>query len=1854
MYCQGVSAVAEGNQIRTFDGLGAFDALKDALFRYYDTPFGLADPSLQSERRALLDRDGGAWRRPLIEIRPRYVSSGIPVAESVRQAGAPPEFAELASAGLVRDVKELYKHQHDALTAAIGADKDVVITAGTGSGKTESFMLPVLASLVQESASWGGAPALHQDRWWSAYNGEFRAQRHGEHGRPAAIRALVLYPMNALVDDQMMRMRRALDSDAARAWFAKYRHGHRFYFGRYTGATPVPGNPPEPRTRSSQPLKNLRSYLAATEARSNRARVNGDDGKAAFFVPRLDGAEMRSRWDMLLSPPDILVTNYSMLNVMLLRPRESRMFDLTRTWLNENPDVKFTLIIDELHMYRGTAGTEIAYLIRALRHRLGLDTRPDRLRILAASASLEEHRDRAFLGQFFGVDSDRFAILPGETVKPASVALDLTPYARRFAELPHDPAAEAADSVLMESKAADALVNCLTDEDGHPSAKSDDEIASVLFPEADDKEAALQGLLSALRWSTDPDMVKLRVHLFFRNITGVWACSSPECSGVADRSPERRIGRLFSEPATRCSYCNARVLELLYCQTCGDAFLGGYFPETAEAPDRFDAGLLADHSELDRLPDRGGEGPSAANYVVYWPHSDKKSELGKMSWESTAASTSATFSWRRSIYSPQTGRLENNRDGYTGWSFHVAANKKTPAGLIPKLPAFSSRCIACGDDVEIPWGKGNRSIPLTDSSRLRPAIRTMRTGFEKFNQVLTDELLTRLPSQQRKLVVFSDSRADAAKLASGLGLRHYQDLIRFLLFRLVAERGDTAADLDVLRKRYTTSDWSKDEVKVAKQRLEAQGLRNTVNELSMLWIDMAETDEADSEQVHREQELVAQILALPSLQAYISELEGKLLALGVNPGGPAASLCKTEKQRGNAASTEEKPWTSLYNWTAKTPERKSVLELDTDQETLREKIDGKLREETLSGLFSGAGRDFESLGLGWLAPVGDNLGPEVPPTSDTALARATLRVLGHARRFPGLRSGQADPPKKVRDFWAKVGEQHGMDADLVADRATAALRGTLTEWLIKPDAVGLRPAESKSWTCGNCQRLHLHPGTLTCTKCYTALSAEPERFEAADAEADYYAWQASRDTEPFRLHTAELTGQTDRIDAQSRQARFQEVFLDDSEVDLADAVDLLSVTTTMEAGVDIGALTAVNMANMPPTRFNYQQRVGRAGRRGSPIAVALTVCRGRSHDDYYFARPELVTNEPTPKPYLAMDMVAVFQRVLAAEVLRSAFAANGPAMADSELASTANVHGQFGLAKDWPVIRPHIEKWVIANQDKITAAANALKLAVGKAVRAVEPVSHILNVLLPAIDQHAAAKAAHPDLSQRLAEAGVLPMFGFPTRVRNLYTQKPEKSYPWPPKGAIDRPLSIAVSQFAPGAETVRDGRVHTAIGLGSFIPAGPNAAPIDDPLGIVRTIGYCLSCGHLDEEAEEQASDTAPAPCPACGGPDYQIVSMAEPEGFIAGMARDFDGTFTWSSRSSVSRAAANLEQLTDKVTENMTVRSGPGRKYSVNDNSGRLYSFQKPSLSWSSWGGLIASELVDEYPYLRSRLGNEPPLPPVALGSSQQTDLFLLGPAPGQSIADGLRLSLEPAFQAQGLTEPLHGRRAAWISLATLLRRAACPHLDIQPGELVSGLYGSAGDVPVYAFMADTLDNGAGFCTHLASSTEELNAYLDAVSSYLDELAEPTHSSECNASCYECLRDYANMSAHALLDWQLARDLFTILRGQPLPLDLEKHACLLNAWASEDRYETLTTVSGPVAIYSSLWGRGNQIAVIPKHPLEASDYAAGPRLSKALSDARNAVPDAAAVVAIDTFLLDRSPTTVTTHLERVDDVIP
>ena len=124
-----------------------------------------------------------------------------------------------------------------------------IVTSGTGSGKTESFMMPVLAAIVKEAATWPKAPANHiDDSWWKSDDQSFQPRRAREaKARPKAVRAIILYPLNALVEDQMTRLRRTLDSDEARGALDHHLQGNRIFFGRYTSATKVTGYLEHPR-----------------------------------------------------------------------------------------------------------------------------------------------------------------------------------------------------------------------------------------------------------------------------------------------------------------------------------------------------------------------------------------------------------------------------------------------------------------------------------------------------------------------------------------------------------------------------------------------------------------------------------------------------------------------------------------------------------------------------------------------------------------------------------------------------------------------------------------------------------------------------------------------------------------------------------------------------------------------------------------------------------------------------------------------------------------------------------------------------------------------------------------------------------------------------------------------------------------------------------------------------------------------------------------------------------------------------------------------------------------------------------------------------------------------------------------------------------------------------------------------------------------------------------------------------------------------------------------------------------------------------------------------------------------------
>ena len=444
------------------DPVGAFEKIRDNFLLYIKTAFQTQFPSVESEREALLrrtapDDPGVFYQDPWIEPLPRY-QTGKRISELGAvdvpnlDAGALADFKAFSEQGLIGDFP-LFSHQIEMLRLGMSG-QNAVVTAGTGSGKTEAFLLPLFAYLARESAEWAAPEACvpHQNDWWTPGAEDWRdackdekrscrvSQRANE-TRASGVRALILYPMNALVEDQLTRLRRALDSPSARTWLSDHRNGNRIYFGRYNGNSPVAGHEFEqngrPRhNRINGLVRELQKMDIAARAAARHA-AESETASAAdvpFFFPQLDGAEMRSRWDMQDAPPDILITNNSMLSIMMMRETDAPIFEETSNWLQKDDSV-FHLIIDELHLYRGTAGTEIAYLLRLLLERLGLHPRSPKLRILASSASLDPagEASRDFLEQFFGCDWSPAQIITGAPQPIPSVegieALPAAPFA---------------------------------------------------------------------------------------------------------------------------------------------------------------------------------------------------------------------------------------------------------------------------------------------------------------------------------------------------------------------------------------------------------------------------------------------------------------------------------------------------------------------------------------------------------------------------------------------------------------------------------------------------------------------------------------------------------------------------------------------------------------------------------------------------------------------------------------------------------------------------------------------------------------------------------------------------------------------------------------------------------------------------------------------------------------------------------------------------------------------------------------------------------------------------------------------------------------------------------------------------------------------------------------------------------------------------------------------------------------------------------------------------------------------------------------------------------------------------------
>ena len=1750
-----------------------YEHLKRTYTDYIKTRDNIKNPGIKQERDEIVLST--LFQEPYIEPIAKYKFS-----ESIENDIKDKDLLEFLQYPNSLFPKEkgykLYTHQKDALKEE-NRNKHIIVTTGTGSGKTETFLLPIIRNLLEESLHWTPFGGLIPDNWENTTANNVKYQREGENENRAAMRAIILYPLNALVDDQLKRLRQVFVSPEAVEFMDKKRKGNRIYFGRYTGDTPVAGYPDKPDkiTELKKELNKIKDDENSLFVNSKGETVN--DGQ--YFIPSLKTTEMYSRWDMQKYPPDILITNYSMLNIMLMRNIEAEMFEKTKKWLDEKNDNgeyihKFQLVIDELHSYRGTSGTEIAYLIRLLLDRIGLTPDDSRLQILASSASLgdSEEKSKKFLTEFFGVsDSDKFVIIDGELVLPDKdnqYKGDLNNYAEISKVIENDK--DKLDEILKKYNVVNYLKNLFYDKKaGHYVAKS----VKQLSLQTGQSEKFFEVLLSALNLSNEVGKKEfpMRAHLIFKNLRGLWACTNPNCSHCKP-DESRKIGKLYSEPKTICE-CGSRVLELLICPTCGEIFFGGYKNEDENSSYVY---LFPESANLEKLPEFCNSDKTVKNYVVFKPDTeslfdeDAEKENGNGKKIKFAHGTN-TYKWCKANYDSIKGLIGcDNSDDCNVMLYKATTIEDNKGSALP------FKCPYCNDD----WSR-KKEITQYNYSLIKP----MMYGFQKINQILADTLLQ--TQDKKNLILFTDSRQDAAKLSAGIEMDHYRDTIRQITYQSIKQHSDDMERLIYLLKNF--SNLSKSD----KQK--CQELRDRLGDDGRLVYDFIRED--ISEDNDKAQYIIQNNKArLYKFSEICNVVYENLLKLGINPGGYTKNIIK-----------KDEPWHTLYKW-----EQGVYKGLDSTPEAQDERsnILNNLKNEILRALFNSK-YGFESLGIATV--TFDKKNKEHLSKQQVELADAIIRILGEMNLYENSETEDRNKiPTQIKKYISNVYKlpykiSNKVNPD-VEEKTNEIFDNVLykyglvdknTNKLNLNELYVMRSDETYYYICPSCRKIHINPSMLTCTnsRCGKKLEEQTNTYLNTIKRDDYYYKLAN--LIPTKLTCEELTAQTNKSDQKSRQRRFQNVYLQKknqpqkNEWAIKDSIEILSVTTTMEAGIDIGALESVMMANMPPQRFNYQQRVGRAGRRENALAVALTICRNRNHDEFYFKNPNKITNDPTLPPYLDTRSERIVERFLNKEILRRAIIDTGYS---HEFGKTDNVHGEFGLVEDWQnVVKNAVYQWIAENQSKIFELIDVLLKGTLLINKKADFFEYINNKLIVDIDKCVEENnEEYTNLSELLANAGILPMFGFPTRIRDLQTSCNVNI-----KENINRDLDIAISQFAPGAETVKDKKIHMSVGI------------ISKKLSENKTKKYyvCDKCKNLVEK--DYTDDYI---CPNCGSETGKNIETIQPDGFFTmgffkNPAIDYDGNFDFSPYSQ--RPQINQKEILDLTGKIANFKYLQHEKLvqivSINDNSGDNYDFkQLNNLSYGQnlW---VSEDAINSYKEkikknrkfsLEINDNIEPRK--IALVSTKMTDVFL---TEIDSIPSGINLSL-----VNNGKENIYAK-CAYYSLAYILRDATAIYLDIDKKEIVVGLK-PIKNALAQVFLSDALENGAGYSRWLAKD-KNIKIILDSIVNddnfknvYLSEI----HQDNCDTSCYMCMQDYANLHYHGLLHWRLGYDMVNMMLDKSFVPNLHFHYWKsLSLRALESLHKFLTIVKSNEKYEKNeddLCISNNKIIYRLIHPLEDRKY--------------------------------------------------
>lgn len=1739
-----------------------FEHLKETLCAFLDSSYKMSNPLIARERYDLLKSKGVISQLPFIETTPRF-QSGKKL-RNLQLPAVPAELADLVKFGLSTEKYPLYLHQQRALERAWaqdGSPRNLVVATGTGSGKTESFYLPILADLVREAKTW---PAGNQAKKGVWHDGSWKHSRRGD-PRPAAVRAIVLYPMNALVNDQLRRLRKILASEEAVEWQQKHLKGNLLYFGKYTGQTAVPGHPGDA-TKRKQWAEYHDKLVADTAALTEQVQRARQQGKRPTIElsdwPSLTGPEMLCRWDMQAAPPDLLVTNYSMLEYMLVRPIESNIFETTRKWLAEDKSRYITLVLDEAHTYTGARGTEVAFLIRRLYQRL--EVGPERVRCIATSASLGEGPEAQadalkFASDLFGQPQDRFSLISAEVDAPEPPPGGATLEAlEAFCDFKGAAHPEQGVRELLERLDYHGLhdappqVRLFHALEQHPQIlslrKETGRKAVALQTLADtlwaplgtpqERQDATAGLLAAGAYAraeaNNPDvppLVPSRLHLMFRGLPGLWACTDPNCTAVGEKyqgqqSGDRPVGKLYADPHLFCK-CGSRVLELFACHVCGIMHMGGI-------PDKH--GVLWPWQS-----DLNGGIPQYEDYRLFCvePPNDPQ-------WPTE----------RRSI---RTTLRDNGPNSRVTWL--------SPGDGADEYPKQCPRCKKIGSErrqiIEAYKTRGHQSIAalVEDAFRLQPsrylpaaggsttAPQQPVTKLSKWGPKAAAAAGPALPTDAekinggRKVLVFSDGRQDAAILAADLQYSHQRDAFRQLLVKVLAENGNKPLGIEELGNRL---------VRLCISR----GIDPTFTEMADVWTRVEHNPSQSTWDAIRRH-----------MYGYMrNEMAGPDIA--IEPLG-------------------------LARWVIPIPEGET-------KESLIEPIEPLNVEETWALL-----EILVRLLLTEDIILPDDLNPDNWPDMVSYFDRAVLYTLSS----PDKRAMTWPPQSgRIYNYMLEVAKRSGRDKEWVRPTLQHLFR-VLTDASILVPTTGKRTGgygipitrlalgglPDPVWQCESCGYLSAESVKGICLRCRgTCVQRTMDQVRnrtnyyrrLGEYVSDQYASQQLPD--PFPLRVLEHTAAIGPDKAADRERHFKNSFIEGKESPAAERVDVLSVTTTMEMGIDIGDLTAVGLRNMPPSVAAYQQRAGRAGRRGDGVAVVMTYALHRSHDQYYFGRVDQIVKGPVRIPTVYLGNQVIAQRHVHALVLQRFFL---------DILQTKG-GGLFGA---WGTVDEFCNEWDGFNRlSEALKPGSSMRLLVEQAARGVLPsamhgqIGLWLNDLPAKVGEYLKGQPGKEEVLACLINAGLLPRYAFPISVVSLYHEEPDF---YNRGDEIARDLQIGLSEFAPEAEVVIDHMKHKCVGL--YDPMNKTSF---NPHGWYYECPTCHAV--LMQEGDEKPEWSA---CQECGAPvgagKGKLFRFIRPPGFTTdwrkegekyrGGGRERAG---YTERAQLQPGESVDISGTRLFGDRMLVTARVGDLTMVNlGRPNRHGEFGFPICP--TCGRSVEDTKKPHYrptgSSAKGTLGVQCPGKPgnrSILLHQFRSDVALLG------------IDLPPELNPQATDA---SGVAAWYSFGTVLLRAACAQLDIQPEELAVGIRPwrrEEGRVHAEVFLYDTLPGGAGYARDVIQN-------IVPIMRKAHELAGKCLNPECEGACYHCLFDYYNQQLHPLLDRKLALDLISlVLEGKMPQITRERQRKALKHLGEflREQGDTLTldeTVAGVEVPGLLVRRNGPTLALWPIHTLSAED---------------------------------------------------